>query len=135
MLTGSAYGLGLADVGDGRRQHRQRGVGVHPHRHAVRATADVLRRVFRESDVLARLGGDEFAVLHLEPGSHDPEMVRARLNTSLAEVNAQSGLPYALAMSIGMVHQQADAVSSLDDLLAAADAQMYEIKRNKRKSQ
>lgn len=102
---------------------------------ALRATADLLRRVFRESDVLARLGGDEFAVLHLEPGSHDPEMVRARLNTSLAEVNAQSGLPYALAMSIGMVHQQADAVSSLDDLLAAADAQMYEIKRNKRKSQ
>lgn len=101
---------------------------------ALRATADLLRQVFRESDVLARLGGDEFAVLHLEPGGHDPESVRARLETSLAEVNAQGRLPYTLAMSVGMVHQQADALDSLDDLLAAADAQMYEIKRNKRKN-
>lgn len=100
---------------------------------ALRTTADLLRRVFRESDVLARLGGDEFAVLHLEPGGHDAELVRARLDSSLAEVNAQGVLPYALAMSIGMVHRQPDAIGSLDDLLAAADAQMYEIKRNKRK--
>lgn len=100
---------------------------------ALRTTADLLRRVFRESDVLARLGGDEFAVLHLEPGGHDPEMVRTRLDSSLAEVNAQAVLPYTLAMSIGMVHRQPDAIGSLDDLLAAADAQMYEIKRNKGK--
>lgn len=101
---------------------------------ALRATADLLRRVFRESDVLARLGGDEFAVLHVEPKAHEPESVRARLETGLAEINRRGLFPYTLAMSIGMVHRQADALASLNDLLAAADAQMYEIKRNKRKS-
>ena len=60
--------------------------------------------------------------------------VRARLETGLAEINRRGLFPYTLAMSIGMVHRQADALASLNDLLAAADAQMYEIKRNKRKS-
>lgn len=59
--------------------------------------------------------------------------VRTRLEAHLAAVNAQGFVPDTLAMSIGMVHRQADALGSLDDLLAA-DARMYEINRNKRKN-
>ncbi len=100
---------------------------------ALRTVAAILRRVFRESDVLARLGGDEFVVLHLEPRG-ETQTAQTRLQQTLTEVNDQRVLPYALAMSIGIVHQHPNAHATLEELLALADAQMYEIKRTKRRA-
>lgn len=100
---------------------------------ALRTVASILRQVFRESDVLARIGGDEFVVLHLD-SSGDTQTAQARLHQTLTEVNDQRVLPYALTMSVGMVHQHPDANATLEELLISADAQMYEIKHSKRRA-
>ena len=93
---------------------------------ALRETADVLRRTFREADIVARLGGDEFVALaHVQ---QDTSVLRERLRDQLALINSASDRSYTLDVSIGTT--LVDAVSdSIEDLIARADADMYEEKR------
>jgi diguanylate cyclase (GGDEF)-like protein/PAS domain S-box-containing protein len=97
--------------------------------------AAVLRETFREADVLARLGGDEFAVLALDDGDGDGdaagETVVERLRARVAVHNQVSPRPYALSVSVGAVRYDPARPTTLDDLLRAADARMYEEKRQK----
>ncbi len=55
---------------------------------ALRDTARLLRKVFRESDIVARLGGDEFAALAASPTKTGPERVLQRLRKQLDAHNA-----------------------------------------------
>lgn len=91
-----------------------------------RAAATAMGQAFRETDVVARLGGDEFAVYvsHLT----DPSPVIVRLETAIAEVNAELELPTFLAMSVGVAVSGAQR-RTLDELLAEADRAMYCQKR------
>lgn len=91
---------------------------------------DLLRRSFRESDIVARLGGDEFCVLALDSSADD--QVDKRLLAAFEAVNADQDLPSKLSASIGIAHRAAgDPARSLADLVAAADALMYQQKRFK----
>ena len=87
--------------------------------HALAAVATVLKRTFRQSDVIARLGGDEFAA----DGS--TERLLARLHENLDAHNASSG--FAVSVSVGIQHSPQGA--SVEALLARADAEMYGRKR------
>lgn len=94
---------------------------------ALRDTADILRRTFREADLIARLGGDEFVVLaHVQS---DTSVIRERLREHLAELNAQHDRPYTLDVSIGTTLVNAASSESIEELIAQADADMYEEKR------
>jgi diguanylate cyclase (GGDEF)-like protein len=92
---------------------------------ALRDTAAVLRRTFRESDIIARFGGDEFiALAHV---NRDSTALRDRLREHLVVLNGQSDRLYRLEVSIGTA--LADTEESLEALIARADAAMYEEKR------
>ena len=91
--------------------------------------ADVLRKVFRDSDVLARFGGDEFAAFTLDAGDHDA--VRERLRNAVDEFNAADGRPYRLSLSVGLAAYRPSMPDSLAHLIEQADAAMYREKRNK----
>ncbi|MBV8503082.1 MAG: sensor domain-containing diguanylate cyclase [Paucibacter sp.] len=91
--------------------------------------ASVLRHTFRGSDIVARLGGDEFCVLVLDTHAHD--RVDQRLQHAIERFNAEGRRPYMLSASTGVVHHAAGERVALDELTAAADALMYEHKRNK----
>lgn len=95
---------------------------------ALRDTAAVLQRTFRESDIIARFGGDEFiALAHV---SRDSTALRDRLREQLATLNNQNERPYHLEVSIGTA--LADAMDeTLEALIARADAAMYEEKRRR----
>jgi diguanylate cyclase (GGDEF)-like protein len=94
---------------------------------ALRDTADVLRNTFRESDVIARLGGDEFiALAHV---SHGPGALRERLRDQLTLLNEGRNRPYVLDVSVGVALVSLTANDDIDDLIARADAAMYEEKR------
>jgi len=94
---------------------------------ALRDTADVLRKTFRESDIVARLGGDEFiALAHVQ---QDTSVVRERLREQLAAHNASESRPYKLDVSIGTTVVSLSADDDIDALIALADASMYEEKR------
>ncbi|MGD2175133.1 MAG: diguanylate cyclase, partial [Candidatus Brocadiaceae bacterium] len=101
---------------------------TYGHREGDRAltdTADVLRRTFRDSDILARVGGDEFAVLAIEAGGDSVAEVRGRLQQGLDARNSDPERCYDLALSLGIVHYDPAHPVCLDELMSTADRLMY----------
>jgi diguanylate cyclase (GGDEF)-like protein len=93
----------------------------------------MLRRAFRESDIIARLGGDEFAVMLSD--SSDPEAdskVLDHLHEKIRKHNAESNRKYKLTFSVGVAHYDPSEPSTLEELIRTADEDMYrEKKRHK----
>jgi diguanylate cyclase (GGDEF)-like protein len=98
---------------------------------ALIVAANVLRACFRQSDILARLGGDEFSVLMTDAGQDSDQQVRKRLEHRTDFVNSLASWRFRLSLSIGIADVPVVHQPSLDQLLRAADAQMYEEKRSK----
>ena len=102
---------------------------------ALADTAEMLRQTFRESDVLARLGGDEFAVLALETSRPTGRVWQDRLTENLARANAQRARAYRLEMSLGVAIYDPRHPVLIDDLMAQADAAMYDAKRRRKSAE
>jgi len=102
---------------------------------ALADTAEVLRQTFRESDVLARLGGDEFAVLALETSRPVGRVWQDRLTENLARANAERARAYRLEMSMGIAIYDPRHPVLIDDLMAQADAAMYDAKRRRKSAE
>ena len=100
---------------------------------ALIEVANVLRKTFRESDIIARIGGDEFVVLAMETGGAGADVLAARLQENLRVCNAREGRCYKLSLSIGVARYDPENPCSIDELIAEADKLMYEQKwRNQR---
>lgn len=98
---------------------------------ALVMTADILRKTFRESDIIARLGGDEFSVLTIQAAGDSVQSMIARLQKNLDHYNATSRVPYDLALSVGLARFDPASSISLEKLMAKADEALYEHKRSK----
>ena len=94
----------------------------------LRSAANAIRQAARAEDTVARLGGDEFVVLARgtdeEAGTRLAERVAQAVNG--LEVTVPGG-PLRLGASVGVRTTGADL--TLEDLLEAADAAMYDVKR------
>ena len=102
---------------------------------ALEDAAQILKKTFRDSDIVARVGGDEFASLALAPrGAADEQAAMSRLAGALAAFNASASRPYTLSMSTGAARYEAHRPCSVHELLAQADRAMYQCKRSKAKS-
>ncbi len=92
--------------------------------------ADILRRTFRESDILGRLGGDEFVAFAMHGAGQIPsEVAHAmldRLRRQIDAVNASGAHPWALDVEIGVAWDGGAPDRGLDALIAAADAMRFE---------
>jgi diguanylate cyclase (GGDEF)-like protein/PAS domain S-box-containing protein len=86
-----------------------------------------LEATFRESDVVARIGGDEFVVV-AEADTRGLGAVTMRLEQELVRRTAESGLPFAVSLTIGSVNSEPPHAHSIDDMLRQADEFMYELK-------
>ena len=95
----------------------------------LREVARLLKSTFRESDVIARIGGDEFAVLAFAATEALAASFTRRLQTMVDTVNATPGRRYRLAISLGLAHYDPLNPRRVEDVLAQADAAMYEHKR------
>ena len=98
---------------------------------ALIALSNILKKTFRESDVIARMGGDEFAVL-LEATDEGDEMVITRLYENMRDYNAKVSQDYKLSVSVGVAQFDPEYPISIDKLLSKADALMYTQKRRAR---
>ncbi len=94
--------------------------------------ATVLKNTFRDADITARIGGDEFAVCIIDDDTSTADVVIARLNDNIRSANTRAKLPYRLSLSVGVARFGPDAETTFDEMLAQADALMYEEKRSKR---
>lgn len=94
--------------------------------------ANILKKTFRESDIIARIGGDEFVVLSESP-EENSEAVTARLHEKIKDYNEKSSLRYQLSVSVGVSKFHPQCPISIDELLSQADVDMYATKRKKGK--
>ena len=98
---------------------------------ALIAAADVLRKTFREADILARIGGDEFAVFTTAASTDMDGSIKDRLNLYIETYNRQSEGPFTLALSIGSVYSVVGPEVKAEELLREADEEMYRKKKGK----
>lgn len=99
--------------------------------YVLRQFAGILCSTFRSSDVLARLGGDEFVVMltKVDPGAIDAAM--ARIETEFATYARLAPRGYSPRCSFGFVTYEGHLLPDLDTMIAAADARMYAVKRQR----
>lgn len=97
--------------------------------HAIQGAADMIRRNFRESDIIARIGGDEFVVFMVEYVPIDPDLLARRLQDIMNIYNSQGSNPYTLSLSIGWSRYDPGYPVSIEQLMDEADRSMYERKR------
>jgi diguanylate cyclase (GGDEF)-like protein len=101
---------------------------------ALREVADVLSSTLRASDLVARLGGDEFCALLVGAAAGAAPSLIARVEGALAERNAAAARPWQLSLSLGVAESPVGDDEALWDLVADADARMFEAKRRKKAS-
>jgi Amt family ammonium transporter len=99
---------------------------------ALAEIATVLKKTFRESDIIGRIGGDEFAILAIDTTIDETsEVLMKRLDDYLGEYNKLEDRKYLLSLSTGIAHYDPEYPSSLDELMALADIGMYAEKKKK----
>lgn len=102
---------------------------------ALVAMADILKKTFRESDLIARISGDEFALLLLDVPENNFSVIFERLQRNINSYNTTAGGMFNLSLSIGMAVYDHDQPCSMEELLKQADRRMYEQKQRKKAGQ
>ncbi len=92
---------------------------------ALLDTANIIKKTFRDSDIKGRIGGDEFVVLMTDPGPGTEQIVSKHFQKSLKTFNAQEDREYELAVSMGFSEYHPDHHCTIENLLNAADSNMY----------
>jgi diguanylate cyclase (GGDEF)-like protein len=100
----------------------------------IKALASFLVSTFRESDIIGRLGGDEFAVVTLNDRGKAREGL-TRLERRVADFNKSNGKKIPLKFSVGLAERIEGSAERFEDLVARADALMYEDKTAKQASE
>ncbi|OGW28427.1 MAG: hypothetical protein A2X59_00475 [Nitrospirae bacterium GWC2_42_7] len=88
----------------------------------------LLKKSFRDSDVIARIGGDEFVVFPVETAKENISTIIDRFQERIDRHNEKTTLAYKLSASVGVAYYDPEKPSSLDELLLQADSNMYEQK-------
>jgi diguanylate cyclase (GGDEF)-like protein/PAS domain S-box-containing protein len=102
---------------------------------ALAEIAFVLKKSFRDADIVGRLGGDEFSVLAMETTRPlDTGLLVKRLRDKLEIFNARSSAEagFSLAISVGVCVREAEEPVSVEEMLSRADALMYQEKKAKK---
>lgn len=105
--------------------------GHHEGDFALKQFAEVMRSVFRESDVIGRLGGDEFVVMLTDTSDEQIMITLERFKTAIDALNKGINKPYLIEYSAGVASFSYDTEQSLEEMIAEADASMYARKKDR----
>lgn len=99
---------------------------------ALEMMGATLRRALREDDVIGRIGGEEFAILLPQTTQLAAGVMAERLRRAIAtsRLTTGDGKPVPTTVSIGLAHDAG--LTSLNQLMAAADAALYTAKNTGR---
>ena len=101
--------------------------GHHIGDRLLRSVAKTIKNNIRAIDVIARFGGDEFGILLAETGAGPAALVARKLKEKLMELVQHNEWP--ITFSTGVVTFEI-IPASVDEMIDAADAQMYLAKQN-----
>jgi diguanylate cyclase (GGDEF)-like protein/PAS domain S-box-containing protein len=94
----------------------------------LQAAADIIRGVFRGTDVVARVGGDEFAVLFSNTSAKAVEKAFQRIRELVENHNrANPDLPLSLSIGYATTHE----AGGVKELFKEADTRMYREKQHR----
>ncbi len=105
--------------------------GHHEGDFALTQFANVMRDVFRDSDVIGRLGGDEFVAMLTDTDREQIDAVMKRFDDAIEAMNQSINKPYRIAYSAGIASFSHETDMSLDEMIEQADAAMYEQKKDR----
>ena len=92
---------------------------------ALCAVARAFTSAMRDSDIVARLSGDEFTALAVEASPPGVPSLVSRLRERLGEEGASFKRSVNLSVSIGIAPFDPKTAPTLDELIEAADGDMY----------
>lgn len=104
---------------------------------ALMDTANILKEVFLDSDIIARMGGDEFTVILPDKLGYSlnldafEEMIILKIQQKLHSFNLSAGRIYRLSISLGIFHFNPAMPVTLGELIIQADQRMYTHKKEK----
>jgi diguanylate cyclase (GGDEF)-like protein len=125
--SGEPYALVMIDIDNFKRINDSCG---HSTGDAVLVEfASLLRKCFRDDDIIGRCGGDEFLVVIGGTTRSCRSRVRRRIRTAIADSHMLGRLDPPLLVSIGVADS---CVGSSEEVLKAADRAMYTNKRRSR---
>jgi len=101
---------------------------------ALIETAGILKKTFRDADIIGRIGGDEFAVCIMEDDTSTAEAITARLEENIRIANNTTTSSYKLSISEGIARFEASSQGSFEQMLAQADGLMYKKKRTRQQT-
>lgn len=95
---------------------------------AISTVGHALAKTISEHSTCARFGGDEFVAACQIKDPEEADQFRQTIQDYLDNFNANSGKPYEVSASIGIVHAVPNPDVTLDDFIKYADEKMYEEK-------
>lgn len=95
---------------------------------AIQTQAQVLKQLFRQSDIIGRLSGDEFAVVAPGMKVKALEGLERKLKVMNEKASKEKKLPFVISMSFGAVEFY-NGAGNIQDLLKKADKKLYDAKR------
>jgi diguanylate cyclase (GGDEF)-like protein len=95
------------------------------------SVAAILKKMFRNSDIIARMGGDEFVVMPVGASKSGITVIRERVEKAFQKHNEMHGAAYRISISMGFSRYDPASPCSLDQLLKQADESMYRDKKVK----
>ncbi len=100
---------------------------------AIKGTASLLKRTFRNHDIIGRIGGDEFVAIIEETVPALERILEKRLRDLILTYNTHSGLPYDIDMSVGIATLSVTGNSTIECVMKEADSIMYKNKKERKK--
>lgn len=97
---------------------------------AIQTAAKVLKKAFRETDLVGRLSGDEFAVIAPGFTKSKEKQLRKRLKELNSEYSKKKELPFTVSVSMGVAEYNSSN-ADLQQLLLLADKELYKEKKIK----
>ena len=89
-------------------------------------SALILKKTFRDSDIISRFGGDEFLILAIDSDEKTVPIIKERLEKNIEIYNIEhSNRELKLSFSVGIALYDPDLNQSLDELISQADKEMY----------
>lgn len=100
---------------------------------AIKSVSELIKKSLRSDDIISRIGGDEYAMIVHDASTHlEINKILNRIKINFDSYNLNSNKPYKLSISIGYSVFIPDRKVSFDDVIKAADTELYKEKNIKR---